>query len=757
MRKLFLSKLFLVSSIFLLFVYGVIYACGGGEWFEDWYYGYNSNFTPEAFVDKSYSPLFLSGEVFYGIGFDAQHNSRFNDEITADWQSFLKEKMNPDEVKAFLLDNNRKIKVEELYFFFKTKEKNESSIGFASKINLKDAKTKEFIRFLYLAQQIETVSIGEEHWGYEPVVSKVFTDLELIKEIENKYNTTKDAFLKNRYWFQTIKAYFYSDDRQKAIDFFNKTAASVPKNTLYYRAVGYLAGIYYKQKNYAVSNYLYSQVFDKCPPMRVVAAYSFHPQEEADWNQSLAMAENNQEKAALWAIHGFYKDEVNAISNIFELDPSSEHLNYLLTRLINGQENKINANYKDKSVSENKKSQLANMDKSVLALVNKITASNATHEPYLWSIALGYLQTLNGEYTKADKTFDAVAPKLPKTDLASNQLRLLRFVNNLNKISVINPASEKTILNDLHWLYKELPKKNIESFRYHNATNWSKLYLSALYKAKNNNVMAELFVATEGFYDNDKNLQAMKDFLSKSNKTEMEVIANSVYNLKLKDINAFQATKATFENKIPEAIAFMQKTDSLQYVKFPGNPFNGNIKDCHDCEHAAHQKKKFTQIEFLKLIKEMQDKVVQNEDVYNNCLLLGNAFYNITHFGNARLFHEGAIAGFGSSPTFFRDPIKKMIVDCSLSKMYYRKAFEAATTKEQKAKCVYLLAKCERNEFYNNRYYFQNKNWWDMYDDKVNFLAWDGFKKLEKDYSDTKYYQEVIAECGYFRTYINRP
>lgn len=762
MRKIFLSKLLVLFSAALLFVYGVIYACGGGDWFDTWYY--NSNFTPETFADKSYSPLFLSGDVFYGIGFDKEHNSRFNDQITSDWQFFLKGKMNPDEVKAFLLDNDRRIKVEELYFFFKTKNQNESSKGFASKINLKDAKTKEFITFLYLAQHIETVSVGEAYWGYVSVVSKTFTDLETIKEIEKKYNTTKDPFLKNRYWFQTIKAYFYSDDKQKAIDFFNKTAASVPKNTLYYRAVSYLAGIHYKQKDYAKSNYLYSQVFDKCPEMRVVAAYSFHPQDEADWNESLSMAKTNQEKAALWAVRGYYNDEQEAIAKIFELDPSSPHLNYLLTRLVNNQENKVEINYKDKSIAENKKEQKAKLDPSTFDLVSKIAASNATSQPYLWNISLGYLQILNGNYTEADKTFDAVESKLPKTELTTNQLRLFRFVNNLNKITVINAASEKTILKDLNWLYNELPKQNIENFRYNNASSWSKMYLSSLYQAQKNVVMAELFSQSNydytgkanSFYDTDKNLQAMKDFLSKSNKIEIEKIAESIYGLKLKDISAFQAVKATFANKIPEAIAFMKETDSLQYRSFLGNPFNGNIKDCHDCEHLAYQKRKFTQIQFLTLIKEMKDKVAKNEDVYNNSLLLGNAFYNISHFGNARQFYEVNIAGYGSSPTYFRDEIKRMIVDGSVSKMYYQKAFDAAATKEQKAKCVYLLTKCERNDFYNERYYFQNKNYWDFYGDKVNFLAWNGFKTLEKDYSDTKYYQDVIRECGYFNTYLSQ-
>lgn len=275
--------------------------------------------------------------------------------------------------------------------------------------------------------------------------------------------------------------------------------------------------------------------------------------------------------------------------------------------------------------------------------------------------------------------------------------------------------------------------------------------------------MAELFGDTpdnywgrgNSFYDNEKNLLDMKAFLAKADKTEIEKIATGIYSLKLKDINNFQAVQATFKNKIPEAIAFIQQTDSVQYYEFLGNPFNGNIKDCHDCDHAAYQKKKYSQLDFLNTIKGMQDKLAQKEDVYTNSLLLGNAFYNITHFGNGRTFYEISIVGYGSSPYSFRDSMKKMITNCDLPKMYYQKALEAATTKEQKAKCIYMLAKCERNEYYNTKYN-NVTNWWSIEDDKVNFIAWNGFKTLKKEYSDTKYYQDVIAECGYFNTYVNQ-
>ncbi len=757
MKTTFLQKLAIGFSTIGLFSYTLIYACAGGDW-DFW--NDSSNFAPEVFVEKSYSPLFLSPDVFYTrdyYGFDNAHNSRFNDEILADWNNYLDKKIDIETLSFFVTVDSSATELAGISKFISTKKPNEFSKKWESKIDYKDKKIKNFISFLEAAKQLEEASTKPNYWDYDTNLNQKKVDNKLIALFEKRYNSENDAFLKNRYWFQTIKALFYQGDYEKAIAFFNKTQNDTPKNTLFYRGLSYIAGINYKNKNYALSNYQYSQVFDKCPTMRVVTAYCFHPQEETDWNQSLAMAKTNEEKAALWALQGYYNDEIRAIEKIYDLKPDSEHLDYLLTRLVNIQEGKVDSSFENKTIEEKKKSNKEALNATAIALVDKIAKAGKTTTPHLWNCAAGYLQTLTGNYSLAENYFDKAEKQMPKTKLAINQLRLLRFINNVSKTDKINPKSESLLVPDLKWIYQELTYDNAGELRYTNASAWSKKYLSALYKNQKNIVMAELFDRNNDFYDNQTNIEAMKTFLAKENKSEIEKIAANVYNVKLPEIYNYEAVKATFQNKIPEAIAFMQKTDSIQHYLFLGNPFNGNIKDCHDCDHAAYQKRKYSQIEFLTILKEMQDKIAKQEDVYTNALLTANAFYNITHFGNARSFHEGNIVGYGSSPYEFRDSSKKMISDCSLAKLYYEKALAAAKTDEQKAKCHYMLAKCERNEYYNKKYYTTYTNWYEQEESEVNFLAWNGFKNLKKSYFNTKYYQEVIRECGYFDTYINGP
>lgn len=720
MKKHFYIKLALFFSIAISSTVSIIYACYDNSDNRNY-----SNFTPEIFVDKSYSPLFFTSEMFYKT--TNVYDSSFNENIVKDWSNYLQGAIDNKDLKFLLLDNSASNDVSQLHESVLNNHYNQKW----ARINLKNLKVKAFINFLYIAKEIENNSIqSDNNWDYEQNIAKTFVNKSTLIQVEKLYTTTTDEFLKNRFWFQTIKANFYSSNKENTISFFEKTNSVTPQNALYYRALSYIAGVYYKQKEYSLSNYLYAVVFDKCPELRTVTVYNFHPQEQDDFNASLNLAKTIDEKASLWTLFGYYADAEVAIKEIYELNPKSPHLDLLLTRLINKEEARLN-NLFFNSDSDYKKVFKENVNKNIISLVNNIAIESKTAKPYFWNIAAGYLNIFDENYTLTQHLLKNAELTMPKTELSINQIRLLKLMNSLSEASSINEAFEKNILVELNWLYNT-PFKS--EFRSTNAIEWSKKYLAYLYKRQNNFVYSELFNSNATFYNEDFQLEAMKAFLSKSNKTDWEKFIASLYGFSLSDIYDLQAVTSAYNGNIDQAILYMMQSEGKNIVLL-GNPFNGKINDCHDCDHMAQQSVKYTKLSFLQKIKLMQTNIANGVDVYNNSFLLGNAFYNISYYGNARLFYFLNIT---------IDRTNQYILSNKIANSYYKKALESSTNQEQKAKMNYMMSKCSRNDYYNSPYYKT----------EVDFLAFDGFIKLKSEYANTRFYKEVINECGYFKTYL---
>lgn len=238
------------------------------------------------------------------------------------------------------------------------------------------------------------------------------------------------------------------------------------------------------------------------------------------------------------------------------------------------------------------------------------------------------------------------------------------------------------------------------------------------------------------------------------------------------DIYESRAIYAFYEDNISKAIAELKKvpfqeedvyneeTRRMEKKKIklsdyilPANPFNGFIKDCNDCQHAMPQKVKYSKLSFLEKIKEMEEKITKGEDVYNNALLVGNAFYNASYFGSIRAFYYNRIIGeYGLGVS---QENLGILLSMQQAKKYYLLAQKHAAIDEQKAKMAYLLAKIERNEFYIQTYFSKPDNYWQgAWNDEIVFKDWKGFQELRNKYRHTQYYKEVIRECGYFRKTI---
>lgn len=764
MIKKSLKKWYVVSSLAALLGTGVYtYGCADG-W---WSYSSISNFTPEAFADESYKPLFFAPyDRFYNGGY-MDNSSMFNDDIVAEWATYLQGKLEQTEVKKYLLSSQENAaEIDQLYANLKGKK--------STTWNLKDERIQNFVTFLYHAKAIEMYSNDTySYWNYESHVATLMEENQADK-VEKVYKNlkSKDAFYANRMWFQVMKAKFYSTNRASAIAFFNESAAKQPKNNLYYRGLGYVAGAYYEAGDYDQSNVLYAEIFNANPTLRQVALYNYKPRETESVRALVQTIPNKEVQAALWAMQGYYSNAMDALKEVVAVDSKSPHANFLLTRWVNEQEASV-LQFREESFKTSKEyfgSLKKKIDQPGLDWVKKIAKEGKVDNPALWYMASGYLAIFQGQYKDADEAFVKAKKEAKGNALVENQIRLFGLINQVSQIKKVDAKAEQAILEDMQWIYNEIiPKANWEDpFRYDYALHWVRQYLAAIYAEQGNNVMSEIMYSNLDFYGKVEHTVKMEQFLLATKKTKFEQLMVDKYQYNLSDIYERRAINLFYQDKIDQAIVEMKKAEPItatyeysgeSYVKtyknteLLGNPFNGKIQDCNDCDHMAKQSVKYTKLSFLEKIKEMQDKIAQGEDVFNNALLVGNAFYNGTYYGNARVFYYNALVNeYGN---FISPSERKYLLNMGLAKKYYGLAKKAATTKEQKAKMAYLEAKVERNEFYANQYQNKDYYWGAGWDDPM-FKKWKGFQELATLYSDTKYYQDVINECGYFRTYLEK-
>src|SRR5262249_8501625 len=118
---------------------------------------------------------------------------------------------------------------------------------------------------------------------------------------------------------------------------------------------------------------------------------------------------------------------------------------------------------------------------------------------------------------------------------------------------------------------------------------------------------------------------------------------------------------------------------------------------------------------------------------------LANGLYNMSHYGNGRSIYDTAHSNL--SPLLAGDRNSELTLNMDLAEKYYGQAFNLSTNKEFKTKAIFMAAKTEQNRYYNGGRGANEHKYFGM---------------LRSSYSDTQYYQEIIRECGFFRSYLGR-
>jgi hypothetical protein len=754
-RKKISRKFLLIFSFFILSVTGVVWACSDGDFDASEY----SSFSPEPFVASQYSPFFYhsSSNYYYSSGGDYYNNTndnsdtRYNELVTEDWNNYLNNKI---DLKP-LLFNSSLHGIDSVYSYFKGKTKvlpkgmpNVRSSSFEQK------KTDSFLAYLRLAKECETFANQQsDNWdnteAKNPTIpAHVGTDL--LKA----FNTAPDIFIKERLWFQLVRYYYFkershqSGAKNEILTFFEGNKEQFPENMMYYRTLGYIAGHYYNQKDYATANYLYSLAYNFSAEMKIPSNWSFHPQNESDWQRSLQMAQNDNERITLWQMLGINSDPTRAIDKIYVINPKSEKLDLLLSILVNMSEVTYRADTaKWKSMKSN------------VELVSNIARKNNTDKPYFWNLAAGYMNTLSGNYTTSKTFYNKAKTQLPKNDkLLAAQYKILDWTLYISQLKKIDAKTEGEMTEPINWLADLRDgKDSVKNLRFKEAVARSIRTLSALYLKQGNQLKANCFDSKTSFYTSNQNIESLKALMTKPEKTPFEMAMLRYYHLTIEDLEYHQALMLVYKEKINEAVPLMEKSGKNASFTLLGNPFTIHIRDCHDCDFAAPQKKTYTPLSFVKTIQTIKSEIAGGKNLYTNAYLLANAYYNITYYGNARTFYQTTIIN-AESYTALDLPaeFRQTFTSGKLAEKYYLLARANATSAEQKARCTYMASKCERNEIYNGWYKDNHKMLADERGDFGEIPKGKYFAELKSQYGKTQYYKEVLQECGYFRKYANK-
>ncbi|MGL4363936.1 MAG: hypothetical protein ACRCSB_01880 [Bacteroidales bacterium] len=732
--------------------------CWGGDEFAD----ANRFFHPEIIEQADYKPFYFSFDRLYDYAWDEPANKYKSN--TEEWKVFLGNSATNAEIEELVyetpLNDLRKIWawVRDKSGTLPEKLKKNGMVKVLS--DKSDVATCEYLLFAKSCEPHANWAAGDG-WEGEHIADKEGIK-QLLNDGKTRCQNAANPFLKMRYAFQLVRLAHYSGDYQGAVAMYDKYAAPITaESTLKYWALAQKAGALKGLGKTAEANYLFSLVFDKCLSKRVPMYYSFKFNKDADWNATYGLCKTPREKATMYLLRAIDPESktTEEMNNIYQIDPTSEYLTLLLSREVNKVEcwlmgYDFNFKYPIEVVDD----ELYGSNKEALAYLNELTAfvkqkisENKVREVETWQLALGYLQLLQGDFTRANESFNAAKPNL-KRDNQKVQLKTLQFLMKIAQVQSVDTKIENELFSEYQKMRFFNERDSLNTLRCMEKT------FSRSYETQGLNGKA--FLADFGFeplYSNPKfeAIVDMQKLVEKSGKTLFESYLVKKMGANPKEtLKDFEGTHYFREGDLAKAQNLFKQLSAAyqgnEIFMVRANPFNFTVNDCHECAEEKYGKNvKFTKLWVVERMLEME-QVAQADaaKAAENYLLLGNAWYNMSYYGpawRALAYYRGS-----SEAELFVDDNGKVEADNHLvvrdmerAIEYYAKAKAATSDKEMQAKCVFGLAKSYQNQQYCKM--TTATKWY-----------WTQLSDLKKGFGDTKFYQEALKECTYFSTFVKK-
>ena len=702
--------------------------------------------------------MFDYGIFEYGSGNEDSLN-------TIEWLQYFKNKISNDSIHALLYSST----LSEL-----------NNLLSASKVKTDKAAIEYFMLLRDSTTQYKR-DPDNYYWGYHPGLdtSQYLTTLSLSKD---RFSLAPNSFLKQRYGYLILRLMRFNRQYDECIEWYENNLSSLHlEGTLKYRSLQYYAGALYHTEKFAEANYYFSKIFDEYPARAGQAAFDFRPNSMSDWYQTLALAKNKQEKEVLLFLYG-RSDPMQALKEITTINPNSIYIPFLLKRLVNNVEDAsrevyrtgpaMNFSWYDENGSTyNSDSCYACVYGSALIgkpnnkelarqYINEKALQSSTYDLALWTASAAYLNLLLNKNEEAQTMIERTISLNTKAYNLDDEIKILQTIYTI-KISLNIDEKTEIIFNEVV-SSPAINKKHANG--YDSPINTVNAYcmqlISDAYYRQGDSLKAELCSRTNHLfykYNTRIHLEELKGFLSKKDLNDWERYMVQAYSYKVDALLESIVTVKLYEHKFEDALKLLNSIEPYDPPQLYGDPFIIHIVDCHDCDFELPQKIKYTKKTFLEKMITLSNLIETDKNPIKKsewCFEYANGLYNMSHAGNARQLSECLITNMANEDDYFiernngeaefRSDFWNLYNDCGEAEKWYNKALHFSIDDEFKAKCTWMIAKCQLQDYYNTTAIEVTGE--ELYE-------FDAYKTLKNKYSTTEYYKSVIKECEYFKDF----
>lgn len=627
---------------------------------------------------------------------------------------------------------------------------------------LKNHKCTETLDYLIFAKKCE------EHCLPLPLWENKERNVEVMHRLANEgleaFRRTKSYYIKLRYAYQIVRLAHYAKDYELAIELYDfcRPKTDNKPSIIDYWLMGHKAGALMALGDNVEASYLYSLIFENCPSKHESAYRSFRINTDAEWQACLNKCKDDRERATLYAVRAGAKDSraLEEMTAIYELDPTNRHLEALLIREMKKLEkNLLGLGFNDHRAQNRRyhgipKEWAGQYVIDMQAFARKLLEEGLVQNPSLWKIAEGYLEVLAGDYYQASRTFAEAKTITQKREL-KQQLEVFELALQISSFqattdSVENKAAQIIRTNDWFRIYPDFP-----DFLYDK--------MGVLYENSNN--PGKAFLCRYSIKDLKPNpdrdiLDDLIQICQKPNRNRMEIelVGVEAENTILRDLLDIRAARYLSQYQLEAAVETYKEMDREYWDDYGlFNPFVDRLNDCVHCP-LPDSVQVFNRGEIVERLIDLEYRAkTEPENSAQLYYQVGLAFYNMSYFSYAWKVNDYYRSGAsllryrlqdGGSLDVVNTPFyplgNREVFDCSQALYFFNRARLDTKDPELAAKATFMAAKCERNDYYVNRFNPGVERTYRYFD------------VLRDKYSQTQYYDRVVRECKTFSAYLRR-